>query len=211
MIPDKFFSLLSIICLFANLMSCSVYEETVPNTENINLLAWESFEEGDYQTAYSKFGEVLDIDPRDQEALHGRAWSALLLSDALDAIKDFKAAIYYGNSSLDPLAGLAFAYHANQEYSMCINKAKAVLASNTYYYFEHKPVINFRDLHLILASAYFQTGNLSRAYEHILILQPDISFAQPDSSHYEFNGQLYSGYSELILAIIDYLDVLYGM
>ena len=200
-----------ILIILAYLIDCSIYEETIQNAENIVPVAWDLFEDGNYSAAYSKFDEALDIDPNNQEAYHGRAWTALLLSDARDAINDFKAAIYYGNSSLDPLAGLAFAYHADQEYSSAITKAEAVLSSNSNYYFEHKPLINYRDIHLVLAAAYFQTGNLSKTYDHILALGSSVSFSEVADSTYLFNDEYYNSYAELLLAVIDYLDVLYGM
>jgi len=202
---------LGLICLLSALLGCSFYEETVPSADNILLIAWDMFEDSDYQSAYSKFDEALEADSHNEDAYHGRAWSSLLMSNVQDAISDFNASIYYGNSGLDPIAGLAVAYLADQQYSTAISKARYVISSNSNYYFEHKPLINYRDLHLILAMAYFHTGNLSAACEQIQSLEPEISISQTDSSTWEYNGQSFGSYAETVMAVIDYLDVLYGM
>ncbi|MBN2600589.1 MAG: hypothetical protein JXR87_01205 [Candidatus Marinimicrobia bacterium] len=200
-----------LLCVLVLTFRCSIYEETVPNAESIIPIAWDFFESGEYQTAYVKFDAAIEADSRNSDAYHGRAWSSLLLSDVSDAIRDFNAAVYYGNSSLDPIAGLAIAYQANQQFSSAISKSQTVLSSNSNYYFEHKPLINFRDLHLILAMAYFHTGNLTQSYNQIIILESEISIAQNDSSTWKYNDQSYQSYAETLMAIIDYLDVLYGM
>lgn len=202
---------IGLIFVLAAIFSCSFYEESVPSAENIIPVAWDCFEDSEYQTAYAKFDEAIEVDPRNMDAYHGRAWSSLLMSDVQDAISDFNAAIYYGNSGLDPIAGLAIAYQADQKYSSAISKAQSLLSSNSNYYFEHKPLINYRDLHLILAMAYFHTGNLTRSYDQIIILEPAISIAQNDSSTWKYNEQSYNSYAETLMAVIDYLDVLYGM
>ena len=202
---------IGLVCALAMIFRCSIYEETVPSAEKITPLAWDSFGDSDYQTAYAKFDEAIDVDSKNADAYHGRAWSSLLMSDARDAISDFNASIYYGHSGFDPVAGLAIAYQADQQYSSAINKAQTVLSSNSNYYFEHKPLINYRDLHLILAMAYFHTGNLNKTYDQILILEPAISIAQNDSSTWKYNEQSYGSYAETLMAVIDYLDVLYGM
>lgn len=193
------------------LTGCSFYEETVTSAENLLTIAWDYFEQGNYQAAYNKFDAALDMDPKNISAYHGRAWSALLLSDSQNALSDFNSTIYYGDSGLDPIAGLAFAYHANQNYSAAITKAISVLTANSYYYFEYKPLINYRDLQLILAMSYFHLGNLGSAYNYILLLDPEISIDQNDADTWHFNDCSFRSYAETLLAVIDYLDVLYGM
>lgn len=193
------------------LTGCSFYEETVTSAENLLTIAWDYFEQGNYQAAYNKFDAALDMDPKNISAYHGRAWSALLLSDSQKALSDFNSTIYYGDTGLDPIAGLAFAYHANQNYSAAITKAISVLTANSYYYFEYKPLINYRDLQLILAMSYFHLGNLGSAYHYIRLLDPEISVDQNDADTWHFNDRSYHSYAETLLAVIDYLDVLYGM
>ena len=203
--------IIGLSCVLAMTFRCSIYEETVPNAESMIPIAWDFFEDNEYQSAYVKFDAAIDADSRNSDAYHGRAWSALLMSDVSAAIQDFNATIYYGNSGLDPIAGLAIACQADQQYSSAISKAQLVLSSNSNYYFEHMPLINFRDLHLILAMAYFHTGNLAQTCNQIMILEPEISIAQNDSSTWKYNDQPYNSYAETLMAVIDYLDVLYGM
>jgi len=59
--------------------------------------------------------------------------------------------------------------------------------------------------------AYFHTGDLTQSYDQIIILEPEISITQNDSSTWKYNDQSYNSYAETLMAIIDYLDVLYGM
>lgn len=193
------------------LAGCSFYEDTVTSPENLLPVAWDYFEKGNYQAAYTKFDAALDADPKNMDAYHGRAWSALLLNNPQQAIGDFNSAIYYGESGLDPVAGLAFAYHADQSYSAAISKAQSVLTANSYYYFEYKPVINYRDLQLILAMSHLHIGNLDFAYQYIRLLDPDVSVSPDNPASWCYSDQQYASYAETLVAILDYLDVFYGM
>jgi len=190
---------------------CSLYEDPTPNAENIIPLAWNYFEEGNYVYALQKFESAVNADPNNESAYHGRAWCHLLLSNAAESISDFETAIIKGNSSHDPQAGLAAAFLAIEEYASSIIKANYVLDSNPNYYFEHKPLINYQDMHLILAMAYFHESELTKSQVHVTTLYQNHGLDPADSSTWQFNQQSYASYPEALMAIIDYLDVLYGM
>lgn len=200
---------ISLLMLFAPY--CSLYEEPAPSAEDIIPLAWDYFEEGDYEYALQKFESAVNADPNNESAYHGRAWCHLLLSNAAESISDFETAIQKGNESLDPPAGLAAAFLAVEKYTPSISKANHVLANNPNYYFEHKPLINYQDMHLILAMAYFHEGELTKSQEHVTVLYQDHGLNPADSSTWQFNQQSYASYPEALMAVIDYLDVLYGM
>jgi len=191
--------------------NCSLFNEpTAADSEETLLTAWEYFEMNNYDMAYTTFESVIAIDAENEEAYNGRAWCSLLLNDVESAIIDFEFALDKGNTSLDPHAGLAGAYISKDEFALAILKSNYVINTDPGYSFVHEPQINYLDMHLILAMAYFHTGDLQSSYHHILILDPDVSIDENNSSTWIYNEQQYDSYAEVLMAVIDNLDVLFG-
>ena len=76
--------------------------------------------------------------------------------------------------------------------------------------FQYASEINYLDMHLILAMAYFHTGDFQNSYNHILALDPAVIIDENDSSTWTLNGHQYDNYVEVLMAIIDKLDAQYG-
>lgn len=202
---------LSIVYLLIFHTNCTLFNEpTAIDSEETLQNAWEYFKMNNYDMAYTTFESVIAFDADNEEAYNGRAWCSLLLNDVESAIIDFEIAIDKGNTSLDLHAGLAGAYISKDEFELAILKSNYVINTDPAYTFTYEPEINYLDMHLILAMAYFHTGDLQSSYRQILILDPDISIGENNSSTWIYNGQQYDSYAETLMAVIDNLDVLFG-
>jgi len=202
---------LGLIGLLLFTPDCSIFTNPSSDTEEALQVAWEYFEMDNYQMAYTKFESVLAMDAENIEAYDGLAWCSLLLNDIASAITDFETALAMGDTCLDTHAGLAGAYIAADEFESAISKANYVVDTNPNYSFEHKPQINYLDMHLILAMAYFHLGDFENSYQHILILDPNIRVDENNAQSWVYNQQQFDSYAEVLMAIIDDLDALYGI
>lgn len=196
--------LLPIVSLLT--ISCSTQDANAVIDEG-----WDLFAEQNYERALSKFTEAISIDSGNEGGYHGKAWCYLVLNKPVNAIEYFNKAIDKGEQSLDPLAGLAAAYLANENYSEAIAKAEFVLINNDNYFLEYEPAINFEDLRLILAMAYFHEGRLSDSQNQINYLSADNGLNPDNPQSWMVSNQQYSSYAEALMALIDEIDTLYGM
>jgi tetratricopeptide (TPR) repeat protein len=204
-------NLLILLLISLLMLQCSVFKSEEPDVESYLSQGWDYFEDGYYLDALDQFEEAISVDKNKQECYHGRAWCYLMLSEASEAIVDFEKALELGNISLDPHAGLAAAYLAQENYSSAIEKANYVLTGNSNYYFEHNPLIDYHDMHLILAMAYFHEGDLLNAQEHVDFLFPENQLDSNQPSTWTLQQVSYDSYAEALMAVIDYLDDFYGM
>jgi Tfp pilus assembly protein PilF len=192
------------------LSNCSVPSESSTTAEDVIQEGWDLFEQAKYESALKQFNDAVDMAPKHEGGYHGKGWCYLLLNQPTDAIDNFNQAITLGNQTLDPVAGLAGALLAIGNYSEAIIKSEAVLQSNAFYYFNHKPSINFLDLRLILAIAYYHEGLLSKAQEQINYLDPTNTLKPDDPNSWIVNQISYASYAEALMALIDKLDAIYG-
>jgi len=208
---NKIVIYICVLFLFFFNTGCSWFSSPTPDSEKALQDAWELFGMTNYYMAYTKFESVISMDPDNKEAYIGKGWCSLLMNDLENAEIDLKIALDKGSTSLDPHAGLAAVYISNDEFLQAISKAQYVIANDPEYTFMHEPEINYLDMHLILAMAYFHTGDFQNTYYHILVLDPGIIIDENNSSTWVLNDQQYDSYAEILMAIIDDLDVLYGI
>jgi len=190
---------------------CSWFSSPTPDSDKALRDAWELFEMTNYDMAYSKFESIISMDPNNEEAYNGRGWCYLLLNDLERAALDFNTAIDKGYLDLDPHAGLAAVYISNDEFLLAISKAQYVITNDPEYTFMYLSDINYLDMHLILAMAYFHTGDFGNTYAQILILDPDIIVNENNSATWILYSVQYDSYPEILMAIIDDLDAQYGL
>ena len=192
-------------------------ENPQPSVAKLALQAWNSFENGNYETALSKFIQITYHDTASMVGYHGKAWSYFLLNEPEIALDNFDITISKGNTSNDPIAGLALAYHASSEYSNSITEAKQLLENNSNYSLQYQPEINSKDVRLVLGMSYFHIGDLAKAQEQVDILAQSLQYfsydpINPDSSNsWIFNNIEYNSYAEVLMVVIDSLDIRFGM
>ncbi len=207
--------------LFFLITDCSFYSEPKPSIDQVAFRGWEYFLNGDYDEALSKFSDIIYDAPEDELGFHGKGWCKLLLNDPDDSITNFDLAISFGNYTNDPIAGLAIAYHASGDYLGGIVYCKELLQNNPSYYFEHQPLINYQDIRIILAMCYYHEGELTLAQEQADFLAEeqgnlqynplDIALDVEDETTWIIADTQYNSYAEALMALIDYLDSIYGM
>ncbi|MBL7137102.1 MAG: hypothetical protein ISS81_11045 [Candidatus Marinimicrobia bacterium] len=202
------FIILLTITLFC---SCSIFTESKPTAEDLANSGWTLFQNNNYEAALNKFLDAAYDEPDNEVGYHGCGWCYLLLNESTNAIENFSNAISKGNITNDPIAGLAAAYLAAEEYAQAIYKAKEVLQNNPNYYFEYEPLIDYQDMRLILAMAYYHEGQLGKAQEQVNFLDPSNKLNPDDPDTWVVNDVKQPSYAEALMALIDYLDVLYGM
>ncbi|HUU44472.1 MAG TPA: hypothetical protein VM118_01960, partial [Acidobacteriota bacterium] len=140
--------------------------------------AWEKFEAGQYDAAIAEFADVVgDVSDAAHlaEGYCGLGWS-YAFDDQLDAAAtSFASALNTGAESVDAAAGASAVALARGEHTDATSLAQAALAIDPDWSFNHYPGIDWKDLRLILAQAYFGLGAASYddAQAEVDILDPD--------------------------------------
>ncbi len=219
-IPISFKFILYSLILYL-VAQCSFYSNPEPSVENIAQDGWDLLKERRYQAALSKFSELTYEAPEDPISYHGQGWCYLLLNEPNNAITNFNKTINKGNTSSDPLAGLALAHHATTSHADCITYSQQLLTAVPSYYFEYLPLINYLDIRLVLSMSYYHQGQLALAQKEADFLarmvdgfpyNPDNSPLQSDSlDTWIVNTHQYNSYPEALMALIDLLDAEFGM
>jgi len=204
--------ILFIVTVLLTIVSgCSFYSAPERTVETLSEDGWSLFQRGKYDAALDKFIDATYKDNTSEMGYHGKAWCYLMLNEVINAVENFNLAILKGNRTLDPKAGLAAAYLAVGSYPEAIQNAQAVLSGNSHWFFEYEPLINFQDMRLISAMAYFHEGQLATALEQVTYLYPGHNLNPEDPSSWRVNSRLYASFAEALMALIDYLDVQFGM
>jgi tetratricopeptide (TPR) repeat protein len=169
---------------------------------------WSLFESDDFTGAKSKFSEAMAKDGNYADAYNGRGWCNAFLDLDSDAISDFEAANTKNLSKPDAYAGLAGVYVGNQEFANAVENASMALSMDPNYQFSHRTAIDFSDLHLIKAQAYYGLGGiyLDSAQAEVNCLNPFNGLDPAESSSWVVNGIIYNSYAEALLKEIQRLE-----
>jgi tetratricopeptide (TPR) repeat protein len=169
---------------------------------------WSLFESEDYTGAKSKFSEALAKDGDYADAYNGRGWCNAFLDLDGEAVSDLNAANTKGLGKPDAYAGLAGVYVGNQEFASALDKARIALSMDSTYQFSHQTAINYMDLHLIKAQAYYGLGGayLDSAQQEVNYLNPFNGLDPAESSSWVVNGIIYNSYAEALLKEIQRLE-----
>ncbi|MBD3219260.1 MAG: tetratricopeptide repeat protein, partial [candidate division Zixibacteria bacterium] len=133
--------------------------------ENLDL-GWDYFTQSNYSEAIDKFNEVLDNAAGNSEAYLGLGWSYAFSGDFLDAISGFDQ-VSSQPEIVDAYMGLAAVYRDFPNYSLAIENADSVIASDSSYQFSKRTTIDFKDAHLIKAQSYYRLGSDNFPDAHI--------------------------------------------
>ncbi|MBM3329952.1 MAG: hypothetical protein FJY67_10880 [Calditrichaeota bacterium] len=134
---------------------------------------WDAFETGDYATAHSNFTEATGLDSRLSDAYNGLGWSSGRMPGRLsEAGTHFGRSLGLDTTRYDALGGWAFAVYQSGDYAAAIAKADSLLRRRPGWRFLHQQTIDFRDVKLMMAAAWYQTGNYSASYAVVQELNP---------------------------------------
>jgi len=174
----KLMSFIGLVVLLASCSTPSAPEfDPLPSYFQEVGRAWSFFEQRNYTLAAASFREAVAIDAEGSqvEAQIGLAWS-LAMQDSLDkALTNYQAALLRNPASPVPLiyvlSGLSFTYRdiTPPDNEAVRDNARAALALDENFVFEHKKSINAQDLKAVLAEAYF---NLEEYDSAAVIVDP---------------------------------------
>lgn len=169
---------------------------------------WNLFESDDFTGAKSKFNEALAKDGDHADAYNGRGWCNAFLDLDGEAVSDFNAANTKGLGKPDAYAGLAGVYVGNQEFASALEKAGIALSMDSTYQFSHQTAIDYFDLHLIKAQAYYGLGGayLDSAQQEVDYLNPTNGLDPAEPTSWVVNGVTYNSYAEALLKEIQRLE-----
>lgn len=137
---------------------------------------WKSYEEGDYDTALSKFGRAKKLDPNFAEAYSGLGWTNFGIQDLTSAGQSFIQANSLDSLSIDPIIGSVFVEFERNMYQNAITWAKKAFARDSVkfggkttqrYVFKHNSRANYTQVHKIVALSYYYLGEFEQSYNHI--------------------------------------------
>lgn len=169
---------------------------------------WNAFEEGEYDAAISSFHTVVASDSNSTEGYTGLGW-AYALSGQLDSANEyFAAAIDIDTKTASAFAGQCAIYLAYGAYDDAIANAEAALAVDPEWSFAHDPNINYYDLHLILAQAYYARGanGYANALAEVKIMNQGTTLSPDDPD--TWNG--HPTYAAALLKEIEMLEGIIG-
>jgi tetratricopeptide (TPR) repeat protein len=169
---------------------------------------WSLFESDDFTGAKSKFNEALAKDGNYADAYNGRGWCNAFLDLDPEAISDFNSANTTNLSKPDAYAGLAGVHVGTQEFANAVENANIVLSMDPNYQFSHRNSIDYMDLRLIKAQAYYGLGDayLDSAQAEVNYLNPFNGLDPAESSSWVVNGVIYNSYAEALLKEIQRLE-----
>ncbi len=136
---------------------------------------WKSYSNHDYVTAESLFDRATTINQTLVDGYNGAGWSSAYQNDLQTSDNRFQIAINLDSTFVEPKAGLAFVYNAQQKDSESIVLANSVLQAAPNWVFRRDTSIKAADLHLLLAEDYFAIGEYQLSLNQVQILDPSFS------------------------------------
>lgn len=160
----KFMKIIPVLLILASTLAVSFYGCGGGSTGNgydvnANLaLGWQYFADDKYDSAVTKFTEVLDHVTDSAEALRGRGWGRAFQGQLSSAAADMNLSLDFRENK-DAHMGLAAIYRDTPDYINAISNATDVLDADSLYVFSKRTSINYMDARLIKAQCYYRLGN----------------------------------------------------
>jgi len=142
---------------------------------------WAAFESGDFETAVTTFTDAIvkengKYDTLRAEALSGRGWSRIYLSELQKARNDFDGGNRLKTTQQvknDIKAGFGVVFNALNMYSSCASILEGLLNVAPDYQFQHRPAVTAFRLRLMAAQSYYALGNYIKVASHLDVLDPN--------------------------------------
>jgi len=131
-------------------------------------IAWNYFENGDYQSSLNYFYKYLEYDSTSLDAYIGIGWSKLFIDKTDSTIfQDFIKVLGSLNPHRDAICGAALYGYYDSIYVFVIEQGEQLLQLDSTYVFQHDTSINYIDIYVILARAYFMTGDIEDCFYYL--------------------------------------------
>ncbi len=181
---------LALLPLFA---ACGVVSNDDPAAEGGMAAAWQSFRNGQYAAALDAFRELGLDGSLYPEATQGEAWCYLMSHEADLAVPAFRQALLADPEQTAALAGEAFALRdaTLPDYDRLLSKARQSLQRSPDFVFSHRSSINWMDLHVLMAQAFFYQQRFDSTLAHLQAVDPSLALDPADT----LSWQQHSSYS----------------
>ena len=166
---------------------------------------WVNFEIGEYLIAIEDFNSAISKDASASEAYSGIGWSRIRLDMIDEAQIGFLTALDGNYAGKETLAGLAAISLVTEEYTTAIGFAESILNIDPDWIFEHDNSIDYKDVWLIVATAYFHEGNFAEVEAAILKIDSSYSIDQNNSATWIAGTNSYNSYQEAVAAYLQSL------
>ena len=166
---------------------------------------WIYFETGEYLNAIEDFNFAISKDASAFEAYSGIGWSRIRLDMIGAAQTSFLTALDGNYAGKELLAGLAAISLATEEYTTAIGYAESILNIDPDWIFEHDNSIDYKDVWLIVATAYFHEGDFAEVELAIQNIDSAYSISESDSDTWIVDGNSFLSYQEAVAAYLQSL------
>ncbi len=183
---------------------------TGENEESITQNGWIWFAQNEMDSATFYFDEALLQNDKYGWAFIGRGWVQLRQGELLEALSNFNTGLTFDPTILDGRVGRAAINLSFNAYDNVISDGNYVLNTDGNYVFEYDETVDYRDVHIFLAQAYYAKGDFESVQAHCNILDPNNGLDPAMPSSWVVNGVTYGTYLEALLGLIQYLVLQYG-
>ena len=166
---------------------------------------WVDFAAGSYTAARTHFLAAISRDDGFADAYNGLGWSQAFLNNLSEAVTAFNNAKTNGLTTPDADAGLAVVYRDLPNYPLAVTSAQAVLTANPSYVFSRLTSLNYEDMRLIMAQAYYRQGEdlFDEAQAQLNILDPANGLNPGNAATWVVDSVTYGTYAEALLMALE--------
>jgi tetratricopeptide (TPR) repeat protein len=170
--------------------------------------AWIKFEQGHYGEAIFDFELVLSENINYSDANVGLGWSYSFLDSLEKAKEQFDIALSLNNKLLDAYVGRGMVLLSKSKYNASVSDLNFVLTNNPIYAFSHYTDIDYKDIHIALAEAYFYQSKYDKSQEHVNFLWPGNGLDPDEGTTWVIDSVSYATYQEALLSAIEKLKTI---
>lgn len=213
----KNYIITSLILFFMIIFSCDKKEQPlVPQQltiDELNKLGWNHFSINEFEDAISYFNQSLTKDSTNVSAAVGKGWTLLLQDDNAENATDIE--FYFLKGELDATwkndarCGFVVFRYVNAQYVEIENLVDLILAENPGYFFQYKPEIDWHDLLLIKAQAFFFIEEYVHAWYAVSQLTSVYALDPDDYRTWKVNGVTYFSFEAALSKVIEILSDIY--
>lgn len=190
------------MALLLLLSGCGITGGDEVSGEGALSAAWTQFQRGNYEVALAAFDDLAADGALLPEALEGQGWCRLMLGQATQAAPVFRQSLLADENRHGARAGEAFARRDSSppDYPRVISQARETLRRQPAFRFSYNTRIDWLDLHLLMAQAFFYQQAFDSSLGHCRIIDPGLALTAQDTLSW---GEAGSFESALFLTLQD--------